>query len=152
VLGSLAGVFDERGDLPQSIIQQRRALALCEALPDPRDRAGSHSNLAHYLERSCMPSGLTESSRHQLAALVYQLVSGLGHDFQASLHNYVIRFQRAHDAGTELRVPRVAELLADPAFRPLDDWLRQRKADVAAVQAAVDQALDMVQQAVVGDV
>ena len=41
--------------------------------------------------------------------------------------NYAIDFRRAH-ARTELHVPRVAELLADP-FRPLDDWLRQRKAD-----------------------
>jgi hypothetical protein len=41
----------------------------------------------------------------------------------------------------------VAELLADPAFRPLADWLRQRQADVAEVQAAVDQALDRARQA-----
>ena len=55
-------------------------------------------------------------------------------------------FRRAQAAGTPLTVPRVAELLADPAFRPLDDWLRQRQADVAEVQAAVDQALDMARQ------
>ena len=39
-------------------------------------------------------------------------------------------------------MPRVAELLANPAFCPLDDWLRQRQADVGEVQAAVDQFLD----------
>ena len=44
-------------------------------------------------------------------------------------------------------MPHVAELLADPAFRPLDDWLRQRQDDVAEVQTAVDQALDMARQA-----
>ena len=43
-------------------------------------------------------------------------------------------------------MPRVAELLADPAFRPLDDWLRQRQADVGEVQAAVDQFLDQARQ------
>ena len=53
----------------------------------------------------------------------------------------------AQAAGTPLTVPRVAELLADPAFRPLADWLRQRQADVTEVQAAVDQALDRARQA-----
>ena len=152
VLGSLANLFGEQGDVAQAITQQSRALALCEALPDPQDRAISHNNLANYLEGSRMPSALAESPRHQLAALIYQLVSGLGQDLQTSLRNYAVRFRCAHAAGTELDMPRVAELLADPAFRPLDDWLRQRKADLAAVQAAVDQALDMVQQATVGDV
>ena len=127
VLGSLASLFDEQGDVRQAITQERRALALCEQLPDPRDRAISHHNLAIYLERSGTPSALAESSRHQLAALVYRLVSGLGQDLQTSLHNYAIGFRRAHAAGTPLVVPRVAELLADPAFRPLEEWLRHAR-------------------------
>ena len=146
VLGSLAGLFDKQGDVGQAIIQERRALALCEALPDPRYRAGSHNNLANYLERSGMPSALAESPRHQLAALVYQFVSGLGQDLRTSLRNYAIDFRRALAAGTELRVPRMAELLADPAFRPLDDWLRQRQADVGEVQVTVDRVLDQARQ------
>jgi hypothetical protein len=68
-----------------------------------------------------------------------------------SLHNYAIDFRRAHDAGTPLTVPRVAELLADPAFSPLDDWLRQRPADVAEVQAAVDEFLEQARQAALGE-
>jgi hypothetical protein len=32
----------------------------------------------------------------------------------------------------------VAELLADPAFLPLDEWLRRRQVAVADVQDAVD--------------
>ncbi len=87
--------------------------------PIPRDRAISHNNLASYLERSGTPSALAESPRHQLAALIYQLVAGLGQDLQTSLRNYAIDFRRAHAAGTPLTVPRVAELLADPAFHPL---------------------------------
>ena len=145
-LGSLADLFDDQGDVTQAIRQGRRAHALVEALPDPRDRAIAHGNLAAYLERSGMPSGLAEAPRHQLAALIYRLLSGLYQDLQISLRYYVIRFRRAQEAGTELDVPRVAELLADPAFRPLDDWLRQRKADVGEVQAAVDQFLDQARQ------
>jgi len=114
VLGSLADLFDEQGDVSQAITQQRRALALCEALPGPQSRASSHNNLANYLERSGMPSALAESPCHELAALVYRRVSGLGQDLQTSLRNYAVRFRRAHDAGTELHVPRVAELSPIP--------------------------------------
>ena len=90
VLSSLAILFDEQGDVAQAITQQRRALALSEALPDPQDRATSHNNLAGYLDLSGMPSALDEAARHQLAALVYQLVSGLGQDLQTSRRNYAI--------------------------------------------------------------
>ena len=147
VLSSLAVLFYEQSDVPQAITQERRALALREQLPAPHDRASSHNNLANYLECSGTPSSLAESPRHQLAALIYRIVVGLGQDLQTSLDNYAVRFRRAHAAGTPLIVRRVAELLADPAFRPLDDWLRQCQADVAEVQAKVDQALDMARQA-----
>jgi hypothetical protein len=147
VLSSLAILFNKQGDVPQTIIQERRALALCEQLPAPRDRALSHGNLASYLERSGTPSALAESPRHRLAALVYRIISGLGQDLQGSLHNYAIRFRLALETGTPLAVPRVAELLADPAFRPLDAWLRQRQADPEEVQAAVDQVLEQSRQA-----
>ena len=143
VLSSLANLFYEQGDVPQAITQQRRSLALREQLPDPEARAISHNNLAIYLDRSGTPSALAESHRHRLAALIYRLVSGLGQHLQTSLRNYARVFRRAPAAGTPLTVPRVAELLADPTFRPLADWLRQRQADV---QAAVDQALDMARQ------
>jgi tetratricopeptide (TPR) repeat protein len=146
VLSSLAGLFDKQGDAPQAITQERRALTLREQLSAPSNRAISHSNLANYLECSGTPSDLAESALHQLAALVYRLVAGLGQDLQTSLRNYAIRFRRAQSAGVPLTVPRVADLLADPAFRPLDNWLRQRQADVTEVQAAVDQALESAQQ------
>ena len=139
-------LFHEQGDVPQAIVQERRALALREQLPDPSDRAISHTNLANYLERSGTPSALAESSRHQLAALVYRLVSGLGQDLQTSLHNYTILFRRANAAGTPLVVPRLDELLADPAFHPLKEWLRLRQADMADVQAAVDGFLEQARQ------
>src|SRR4030095_7002579 len=55
--------------------------------------------------------------------------------------------RRPQAPGTPLTVPRVAKLLAASAFRPLDDWLRQRQADVAEVQAAVAEGVDMGQPA-----
>ncbi len=146
VLSSLAFLFDEQGDVPQAIVQQRRALALHEQLPYPSDRALSHNCLANSLERSGTPSALTESSRHQLAALVYLLVSGLGRDLQTSLDNYAVRFRRANAAGSPLVAPRLDELLADPAFHPLREWLRLRQVNVADVQAAVDGLLEQSRQ------
>ena len=147
VLSSLASLFDKQGDVGQAITQIRRALTIFEQLPDPSDRAISHSNLGNYLERTGTPSDLAESRRHQLASLVYFLVAGLGQDLQTSLGNYAIRFRRAQTGGVPLSVPRVAELLADPAFRPLEDWLRQREVDVAEVQSDVDQRLEQARQA-----
>jgi tetratricopeptide (TPR) repeat protein len=146
VLGSLANLFDKQGDVAQAIIQQRRALALCEQLPDPSDRAISHGSLANYLDRSGTPAALAEAPRHLLAALVYRLVAGLEGSLQISLHNYVVSFRRAHEAGTLLAVPRIAAVLTDPAFRPLDDWLRQQQVDVDELQAAVDRFLEMARQ------
>jgi hypothetical protein len=145
--GSLAGLFYNRGDVPHAIAQQRRALAIHEQLPGPSDRAISHLNLANYLERSGTPSHLAESLRHQLASVVYQIVAGLRQLLHTTFRNYVVGFRRAQAQGNPLTVPRVVELLADPAFRPLDDWLRRRQCDVEEVQAAVDQALDMARQA-----
>ena len=147
VLSSLAGLFDKQGDVAQAITQQRRALALCEQLPDPADRASSHNNLANYLERSGAPAALAEAPRHRLAALIYCLVVNAGQALQTYLRNYAVLFRRAHAAGAELAVPRVAELLADPAFHPLEQWLRQRQVNVTELQAEVDQVLEQARQA-----
>ena len=99
-------------------------------------------DLAVYLERQGAAPALAESTCHQLAALIYQLVAGLGQSLQTSLHNYVIRFRHARAAGSQLAIPRVAELLADPAFHPLDSWLRQRQVNPAELQRAGDRFLE----------
>ena len=144
---SLAKLFSKQGDVAQSITQQRRALALCEQLPDPSDRAISHNNLAIYLELHGTQDALAEAPRHRLADLIYLLVADLKKDIRDSQRNYAFDFRRAHDAGIELPVPRVAELLAAPAFDPLERWLRLRQVDVAELQATVDQVLEQVRQA-----
>ena len=53
-------------------------------------------------------------------------------------------------AGIQLIVPRLPELLADPAFSPLADWFIKRQVAVAEVQSAVDQSLEMARQATFG--
>ncbi|MCY3004353.1 MAG: hypothetical protein NTV29_00065 [Planctomycetota bacterium] len=147
VLSSLADVLKKQGDIPQAIIQERRSLAIREQLPNPANRAVSHHNLANYLERSGTPSALAESSLHRLAALIYTLVAGLGESLKTSLGNYALRFREARAAGTVLAVPRVEELLANPAFAPLAQWLSNRKVPVDQLQSVVDQHLDQARQA-----
>lgn len=150
VLSSLADLFCKQGDITQAVTQERRALALREHLPDPADRSISHNNLANYLEyleRSGTPSTLAESRYHQVAAVIYCLVAGLGQSLQLCIRNYAIRFHLARLAGTELVLPRVAELLADPAFARLELWLRQRGVDLDDLQAAVDERLAQARQA-----
>lgn len=147
VLGYLAELFGTQGDVAQAITQERRVLALREKLPDPADRAGSHNNLALYLDHQGTPAALAEAPRHQLAALVYRLAAGLSQDLQTSLRIFAVRFRRARAAGVKLTVPRVTELLADPAFHPLEQWFRERQVDVADLQAGVDQLLEQVRQA-----
>jgi hypothetical protein len=41
-----------------------------------------------------------------------------------------------------LAVPRVEELLADPAFAPLAQWLSKREVPLNQLQSDVDQLLD----------
>jgi tetratricopeptide (TPR) repeat protein len=146
-LSSLASLLDWEGDVAQAITQERRALALREQLPDPAERAISHNNLARHLRPLGTPSSLAEALSHQLAALVYLLVARMGQNLQASLRNYAMDFECARATGTKLVVPRVAELLADPAFHPLEEWLHQRQVNMDELQAALDQSLEQARQA-----
>jgi tetratricopeptide (TPR) repeat protein len=147
VHGSFAALFHAQGDYLQAVNQQRRALAFGEWLPDPADRVRSHNNMASYLERQGTPSSIAESSRHELASLTYCLGAQLGRDIQFVLRNYGFTFRRARAAVSELVIPRLAQLLADPAFHPLDLWLRQNHVDLNELQAAIDKFIDQARQA-----
>jgi hypothetical protein len=128
----------ERIDLPGAVARDRRALARRERAADPADRAAAHAGLADALERTAIPTAVAEARRHRLAALAYMLDGSLGETFNLLLGGYATRFRRAAAAGESLAVPRLTEMLDDPAFAPLDDWLRERGTDAAEVQMAVD--------------
>ena len=151
VLSALADLYDEQGDLAQALTQERRALALCEGLPDPSDRALSHGNLAIYLARSAEAQAQEQAHWHRLAALLYLQVSGLGQDLQTSLRNYAIDFRDAKANHTRLSIPRIADLLRQPGFDPLAQWLSLREVDLEALQAEVDQRLEQVRQHVLAE-
>ncbi len=150
ILSSLAELFNEQSDLRSAIETGCRALALREQFPNPGNRANSHGNLASYLDRSGLLADRAESVRHQLAALAYRLITGLGQDLRDSMRSYANVFRRAHTEGTEPAVPRIDELLADPAFQPLEAWLRKRGVDREELQAAVDEFLEEVRQLALG--
>jgi tetratricopeptide (TPR) repeat protein len=138
VLSSLGDLFAGMGDQAQAIAQHRRALVVLDQSPNPIDRATVHGNIALCLEKSGTALAFAEASSHALAALLFRLVAGSEPNSLISANNYIVAFRSAHAAGTELIVPRVAELLADPAFYPLEQWLRQRQFNVEELQVAVD--------------
>jgi tetratricopeptide (TPR) repeat protein len=146
-LSSLASLFDDVGDLAQAITQQRRALALRNALDQPDARAISHANLANSLRRAGGEQNLAESAHHRLADLVYCFATESTESLQTTFRNYVIVFRTAGSAATEPNIPRLAELLDDPAFAALKEWLAERQVDLGDLQAAIDQVLDQAREA-----
>jgi len=144
-LNALADLFVKQEDIPQAIIQSRRSLALFDTLPSPADRSAAHSALASYLRRSGEALATTEAARHRLAGLVYAIVTGHGLRFQEAIQAYIVEF-RSQVIDPAPAIPTVAELLAEPQFQPLNEWLRERAADVSGLQALVDQMLELAQQ------
>jgi hypothetical protein len=118
---------------------ERQALAVCNRLPDPSDRAISHANLAAYLEK------LGRADRwpqHDLAAVVYLLSAGHGQHVRTWLHNLANRIRRAAAAGGRYELPRRADLLARSAFAPLATWLAANQIDLDQLQAGIDQLVE----------
>jgi tetratricopeptide (TPR) repeat protein len=146
VLGSLSNLYYQIGDLAQAITQARRALTLRNTLPEPGERARSHEYLAVFLCEPGEKQNLAESARHGLANLAYLLVTGLAQPLE-TVRNYVIDFRAAASVATELNIPRLAELLDDPAFVALKEWLVQRQVDLQDLQAIIDEFLDRARQA-----
>ena len=63
-----------------------------------------------------------------MSGLIYRLVAGLEQSPKFSQRNCAVRFRRAQAASAEPAMPCLAKLLADRAFQPLDQWLRQAAA------------------------
>ena len=145
-LSALASLCSKQGDLPQAIDLEGQALALRENLASPHDRATSHNNLANHLDERGTLSDREHASHHRLATFLYHLGTDLGHALKTSLRTYALVYHFARIASTPPRIPSVDELLAQPAFDPLKRWLYTRNVDLAALQARVDQLLEMARQ------
>ena len=135
-LGALADIWDERRNTSQAVALQRQALALTNRFPDPQDRAISHGNLANYLHRV----GETEAgARHQLASLIYFLISGHHTHLSTTLRNIGVDMRRAAAAGETYALPRLDAALAQPEFEPLRQFIAQRGVPHDGLQAQIDE-------------
>ncbi|MDM8557401.1 CHAT domain-containing protein [Candidatus Parabeggiatoa sp. HSG14] len=139
-LYALADVWDERGDVSRAIELQRQALAICERLPNPEDRAISHGNLSTYLHKV---GQIEEGARHRLVQIVYYIVIGNQQKLFGGecLGNLAILLQEAKEKGTTYPLPRFNELLQLAEFSGLRRWLEERGVDVGELQGRVDEVL-----------
>jgi tetratricopeptide (TPR) repeat protein len=138
---ALADLWDEKGDPGQAADLARRALDLCNRLPDPGDRGLSHNNLANYLHR--LGEG-ADAAPHRLAALCYALIGGYGDDLRQWLHNLSIVMAESRAQGQTDPLPTLERLLADPRFDALRRFVAGRGIDPADLQRALD---DLIAQA-----
>lgn len=139
---SLAQLYADQGDLLQAVRLEEKALAKRAHLPHPGERAISHHNLAGYLKCLPTPESLAEAPRHQLAALVYLRATGRSEDARISSLSYARDFRRAQASGATVTIPRVHDLLDDPAFNSLARWLRLQQVDLVTLQADIDDVLN----------
>lgn len=146
ILIGLAELFYEQGDVPQAIKLVRRALVDVNKIDDPAYRAEIHGRLARYLEHQGASTDTAEAPLHQLAALIYRVHAGLGDDIKGSKVYYISAFRRAHAVGVEVIVPRVSELLANPQFYSLANWLSGQQVDFEDLQSQVDKYLEGLKQ------
>lgn len=143
-LSGLASLYDEKGDSQRAVALVRRALDIKNTLPDPESRAISHCNLCNYLHRLNLPA---DAAAHQLAALIYLLVTGHQQSLQTLLQNYVIVIRRAQEEGEDYGVLRVADLIARPDFAALRAWLAQWQVNLDELQQKVDDFIDKCRKA-----
>jgi tetratricopeptide (TPR) repeat protein len=140
-LSALAYLWDERDDPEQAAGLARQALAVRNRLSDLADRSISHGNLANYLDRL---GAAEEAARHQLAAIVYDLIMNRRQGLQIKLHNLAIYMRRAAGSGERYELPRLAELLARSEFEPLRRTLTEWNVGLDELQAAIDEIVERV--------
>ncbi|MGA1867756.1 MAG: CHAT domain-containing protein [bacterium] len=147
-LSALADLWDRRGDLKQAIGLEQQGLSLCNNLPVPSDRAISHQNLSLYLQKTGQSDW---SAQHFLAALIYRFVMGEQTWLPSMADSLLIRIRTAKEKGEGYTLPRITDLLANPQFAPLRQWLdsnnRSDPARLQQLQKAVDQFVQQADQA-----
>jgi tetratricopeptide (TPR) repeat protein len=134
-LTALANVWQERGNMPQAIALERQALAICERLDDPQERAISHGNLANYL---FTVGDYSACAAHRLAALIYHLVTGNQRELMRELNNHAIDTKAVH---ANYRLPSVQDLITLAEFSALRQFLHDHQVPITELQVAIDAAV-----------
>ena len=132
-LSSLASVWKERGESGEAIALERRALAVCNRLPDPSERAISHDNLGNHLQDADREE---EAGRHHAAALAYAVC--IGKRDLAGFRNLRRRARRAVAAGEHYTLPRLDDILAREEFAALRRFLDDHDIDRTDLQAKLE--------------
>jgi tetratricopeptide (TPR) repeat protein len=145
-LSALADVWGRFDDPHQATAFDRRALALRERLPDPESRAISHNNLANDLHAT---GASAEAGCHQLAAISYHLATGI--DINRSLPLLAFSIREAAARNVRYDLPRLADVLTNPAFSTLRALLDDRGIAPADLQAAIDHLVERVRAAVAAE-
>ncbi|MGZ8222533.1 MAG: CHAT domain-containing protein [Methylobacter sp.] len=135
-LSALSNVWNERGHQLQAIALERQALALRERLEVPQDRAISHGNLANYLAKA---DDYPACAAHRLAQIIYCFVTGHRQDLTTALSNHAISAKQAAEAGISYRLPLLQDLVRQPEFAVLRDFIQASGQSIEALQAAVDE-------------
>jgi len=137
-LSALATLWGERGNHLQAIAIERQALALFEYLDAPQDRETSHGNLATHLAKTGDYPGC---AAHRLSNIIYCLVTGHWQELKRALSNHPIVIKLAAEAGASYRLPLLQDLVRQPEFAVLRDFIQARGKSIEALQAAVDELL-----------
>ena len=137
-LSALADICNKRGDSLQAIALERQALAICERLDDPEDRASSHGNLANYLFNA---GDYLASGEHRLAVLIYFRLTGNQQSAARQLNNHAIVTKKAAAAHANYCLPSVQDLLTSPEFAVLRHYMLAEGVDIAELQRAIDVAV-----------
>jgi hypothetical protein len=138
-LSMLANVWNKRNEPSEAIALARQALAVFNTLPDPANRAVSHGSLSIYLTNAGQHA---EATVHCLAAGAYVVGIGRGDYLVTWRQNLGIHARRALANGTRYTLPRLDDVLAQPASDTLRQFLESHGIDRAALQAEIDWIVD----------
>ncbi|MHC4475993.1 MAG: tetratricopeptide repeat protein, partial [Planctomycetota bacterium] len=144
-LSGLGSVWDDRGDIEKAVDLGRQALAVFNRLPDPEDRTISHRNLFIYLAKM---GHSEEAARHQVADIVYCVVSAHNEHLGTSLRNLGVLMRRAAKAGGRYELPGLGEVLEEAEFEALRVFLEQGQVDAGELQAEIDRLVAQVRREV----
>jgi hypothetical protein len=139
VLSVLASSWNKREDPEQAAGLERQALAVHNRLSDLATRSISHYQLANYLDRLGLAE---EAARHQLATIVYFLITSHGQYLATIMRGLAIGITRAAASGERYELPRLTELLARPEFEPLQRTLTEWNVALDELQAKIDELVE----------
>lgn len=139
-LTGLANLWYVRGDRQQAVALERQALAASNRLADLADRSISHGNLSRYLGPG------DESTRHLLAGIAYNLLTGYQQLLKSALGNLAAKWRATIADGGVFHLPRLEVLLERAEFATLRLALEEAGVDLEQLQASINELAERVRR------